>query len=351
MLTVPVFRGSMHQLSSITRALHTSSMFWSKVSKESLSKLRKKTGFTFSNCKKALQKFDNDMVKAEEWLHEEAQKAGWTKATKLHGRTMSHGLIALQSEAQHTVMIEMNCETDFVARNSKFQDLVSSVTAACAQQTRQWTQPKVVLDQEEVGKLVIGDKTVADTVALAVGDIGENMRVRRLAYMNSTNNRVGYYVHSANSNPDSPTKCIMGKFGAMVSFTATDNDRVSKLSLKEVGRQLAQHVVGMNPQSIGKPSDIDAHIAASSQSKQEPEPPIVAPTESDTTGQAESEQEYIDPDLDSEPPARREKDDSRIILQDFLNDPDIYVYEFLDQNNAEIQDFVRYECGENIEES
>ncbi|XP_021342428.1 uncharacterized protein LOC110442892 isoform X2 [Mizuhopecten yessoensis] len=83
------------------------------------------------NCRKALEKFDNDIDKAEQWLLKEAQKEGWAKATKLQGRPMSQGLVGVVSDNQRATVVEINCETDFVSKNEKFQDLVSKVASGC----------------------------------------------------------------------------------------------------------------------------------------------------------------------------------------------------------------------------
>ncbi|XP_053518021.1 elongation factor Ts, mitochondrial isoform X5 [Artibeus jamaicensis] len=96
-------------------------------SKELLMKLRRKTGYSFVNCKKALETCGGDLKQAEHWLHEQAQKEGWSKAAKLHGRKTKEGLIGLLQEENTTVLVEVNCETDFVSRNLKFQQLVQQV--------------------------------------------------------------------------------------------------------------------------------------------------------------------------------------------------------------------------------
>ncbi|XP_058442093.1 elongation factor Ts, mitochondrial isoform X2 [Marmota monax] len=99
----------------------------SSSSKELLMKLRQKTGYSFVNCKKALETCGGDLKKAEIWLHKQAQKEGWSKATKLSGRKTKEGLIGLLQEGNTTVLVEVNCETDFVSRNLKFQQLVQQV--------------------------------------------------------------------------------------------------------------------------------------------------------------------------------------------------------------------------------
>uniref|UniRef100_A0A2K6FZA1 Elongation factor Ts, mitochondrial n=1 Tax=Propithecus coquereli TaxID=379532 RepID=A0A2K6FZA1_PROCO len=96
-------------------------------SKELLMKLRRKTGYSFVNCKKALETCGGDLKQAEVWLHKQAQKEGWSKAAKLRGRKTKEGLIGLLQEGSTTVLVEVNCETDFVSRNLRFQQLVQQV--------------------------------------------------------------------------------------------------------------------------------------------------------------------------------------------------------------------------------
>uniref|UniRef100_A0A8D2D8B9 Elongation factor Ts, mitochondrial n=1 Tax=Sciurus vulgaris TaxID=55149 RepID=A0A8D2D8B9_SCIVU len=108
--------------------IHAGSWLSSSASrKDLLMKLRQKTGYSFVNCKKALETCGGDLKQAEIWLHKQAQKEGWSKATKLHGRKTKEGLIGLLQEGNTTVLVEVNCETDFVSRNLKFQQLVQQV--------------------------------------------------------------------------------------------------------------------------------------------------------------------------------------------------------------------------------
>lgn len=133
-----------------SRFFHTSSKYFYAAEKSSLSTLRKKTGYTFANCKKALELHNNDLtavrtysnfehftsililcLQAEKWLREQAQTLGWSKATKLEGRITKQGLVGICISNNIGAMIEVNCETDFVARNKTFQQFVASATEAC----------------------------------------------------------------------------------------------------------------------------------------------------------------------------------------------------------------------------
>lgn len=121
------------QFGTTHRLLHDTVRCSAPVSKTALSSLRKKTGYSFANCKKALEQFGEDVNQAEAWLKEQAQKEGWAKATKLQDRSAVQGLVGVNCNPEEGtgILVEVNCETDFVARNSKFQDMVALVTESC----------------------------------------------------------------------------------------------------------------------------------------------------------------------------------------------------------------------------
>lgn len=140
---------------TFARFIHTTTARWA-VEKSNLALLRKKTGYTFANCKKALELHSNDVAKvrsnyregirlilvhfkAETWLRDQAKALGWSKATKLEGRQTRQGLVGVVANQGSAALVEVNCETDFVARNATFQDLVSEVANAC----RHFTEKQV----------------------------------------------------------------------------------------------------------------------------------------------------------------------------------------------------------------
>ncbi|VDM65282.1 unnamed protein product [Strongylus vulgaris] len=95
------------------------------VDKEALMKLRKRTGYSYVNCRKALVQFGSEnLAEAEKWLRERAKSEGWAKAAKLSSRATTQGLIAVKSAGSVAVIVEMSCETDFVARGDNFKSLV-----------------------------------------------------------------------------------------------------------------------------------------------------------------------------------------------------------------------------------
>ncbi|KAM8867161.1 elongation factor Ts, mitochondrial [Synchiropus picturatus] len=270
--------------------------------KSLLVKLRKSTGYTFINCKKALEKFDNDISQAEAWLHEQAKKEGWSKATKLEGRKAKEGLIGLFVGDKAAVMVEVNCETDFVARNEKFQQLVKDVafSTLAHQQSKSQHQDgymKSLLAGEELSKLCVTDgSSLADRVAFAIGQLGENMSVRRAVSLNVPAEwSIGSYVHGGVSGQ---TEVVMGRYGALVVFQGGEEEERGTL-----GRKLGQHVVGEAPVSLGNMDDLPC-------------------------GESET----------------------RLLPQVFLGDPSRTVAQYLRGQQARVLDFVRFQCGEKATE-
>ncbi|KAG8452573.1 hypothetical protein GDO86_004384 [Hymenochirus boettgeri] len=270
--------------------------------KELLVKLRRKTGYSFINCKKALENFNNDLKQAETWLHEQAQKEGWSKASKLQGRKTAEGLVGLLHEGNSAVMVEVNCETDFVARNSKFQQLVQQVAVItlrhCQSQKENLdTYFKGFLSGEDLLQMKTEKALLKDQLAMAIGNMGENMSVRRASWVRAPSNIfIGSYMHGT-LTVDTPSLANMcfGKYGALVICQASD----SKSNISELGRRLGQHVVGMNPVSVGSLED-------------------------ESTGETET----------------------RMLAQSFLLEPSLTVGQYVQPRGVDVLDFVRFECGE-----
>uniref|UniRef100_UPI0037E8F47F elongation factor Ts, mitochondrial n=1 Tax=Semicossyphus pulcher TaxID=241346 RepID=UPI0037E8F47F len=283
------------------QSLHTGCQLLA-AEKSLLMKLRKTTGYTFINCKKALEKFDNDIAQAETWLHEQAQKEGWSKASKLEGRKAKEGLIGLFIGDKAAVMVEVNCETDFVARNEKFQQLVKDVAFATLANHQNKAKSKAgyvksVLEGEEVCKLSVDEgASLADRVALTIGRLGENMSVKRAVTVSIPAEwDVGSYVHGGVSGQ---TEVAMGRYGALVVFQGGKEGEQQIL-----GHKLGQHIVGEAPVSLGNMDDLPC-------------------------GESET----------------------RLLPQTFLGDPSRTVAEFLRGQQARVLDFVRFQCGETTSE-
>jgi elongation factor Ts len=189
--------------------------------------LREKTGAGMMDCKKALAATDGDLEPAVDWL----RKQGLAAASKKAGRVAAEGLVGVQTSGTKGAMVEINSETDFVARNEKFQEFVATVT-------------KLALDKgadvEALKSLPYpGGKTVADKLTELVATIGENMQIRRVAHLSVSQGIVASYVHSA-------TAPGLGKIGILIALESTGAED----KLQALGRQIAMHVAAANPQSV-----------------------------------------------------------------------------------------------------
>ncbi|KRY00287.1 Elongation factor Ts, mitochondrial [Trichinella pseudospiralis] len=161
------------------------------VSKDMLMKLRKKTSFSFVNCRKALEKFHYDFELAEKWLYETAQKEGWQKAAKLASRKACQGLVATFCEKNLGILVEVNCETDFVAKNEQFQNLVRAVTVSCYEQLQHqslFPKNEALFNKEE--KKLIGKQLCQHIVGMNPTSIGDCNAVSNEKSENTGNNKM-----------------------------------------------------------------------------------------------------------------------------------------------------------------
>ncbi len=199
--------------------------------------LREKTGAGMMDCKKALQESEGDMEAAVDWL----RKKGLAAAAKKAGRTTSEGLIGMALDGTEGALIEVNSETDFVARNEQFQDLVKTLSAIAT---------KAQGDIEQLSKVTVPatGRTVEDEVTQAVGVIGENLVLRRTAYLKVDQGVVGGYMHGQ-MLPG------MGKIGVLVAVDSAGDPE----KLAELGKQIAMHVAATSPQSVTI-EDLDASV-------------------------------------------------------------------------------------------
>ncbi|KAF6040027.1 TSFM [Bugula neritina] len=291
------------------------------VDKNSLSKLRKQTGYAFSNCRKALLMHDNDFDKALEWLKAEAAKEGWAKAGKLQNRPMSQGVVGVMTTPNSALMLEVNCETDFVARNTKFLELVSNISHICFTSLQTSQSSKVPLSTPELSSVTsVTNETIADIVAKEVGSIGENLRATRAIYMSvdSPHSRLANYIHTAglNQNCLEIEGCKFGKYAGLVLLNGDVNQEDSHIHCL----QIAQHVVGMNPKTIGAVEEETSETLESSSLS-----PEDTATHSADTKQSDGE--------------------SRLLFQEFLIDPDL-TKQWLEERNLSVADYVRFAVGE-----
>ena len=201
--------------------------------------LREKSGAGMMDAKKALVETDGDQEAAMDWL----RAKGIAKADKKSGRTAAEGLIGMAASADKGVLVELNSETDFVARNENFQKLVRELADVALV-----TEGGV--EELKQAIMVSTGKTVDTTITEAVATIGENMDLRRVEALEAANDgTIAAYVH----NVVAPG---MGKLGVLVSLSAPGGD-VDKM--QAFGRQVAMHVAAVNPLALS-PDDLDPAI-------------------------------------------------------------------------------------------
>jgi elongation factor Ts len=190
--------------------------------------LRDKTGAGMMDCKAALAETSGDMEAAVDWL----RAKGLAKAAKKAGRVAAEGLIGLAADAKHAALVEVNSETDFVARNETFQKMAKGIAEAAL-------GAKGDLDKLGKAKFPGGKDSVGDTIKEMIGTIGENMTLRRTAYLEVKNGAVASYIH----NQMGPG---LGKIGVIVGLESTGDSE----ALKSFGRQVAMHIAAANPQAV-----------------------------------------------------------------------------------------------------
>jgi elongation factor Ts len=200
--------------------------------------LREKTGAGMMDCKKALNEAAGDMEAAVDWL----RKKGLSAAAKKAGRVAAEGLVAVAADGKKAAIVEVNAETDFVARNDSFQ-VFALETAKIALTSG--------ADIEGLKKQAYqGKGSVEETLTNLVATIGEHMSLRRVAQLSVPNGIVASYIHNALA-PN------LGKIGVLVALESTGD--VAKLA--ELGKQLAMHVAAARPEALTV-ADVDQKAVA-----------------------------------------------------------------------------------------
>lgn len=258
-------------------------------------------------------KNDNEYNQALTWLNEEAVRRGWVKAGKLSNH-LSQGLLGVLFDNSYSVIVEVNCETDFVARNDQFQNLVASITETVMLSftkdvnKNRWTS-------DDVGSLIIPHSSLSinDSVASVVGAIGEKVAVRGgfglSAVDPDVSSRLATYSHISSTGVKSGIRDVkFGKYAAVVRYrpvgeqppTSAWHERAARL-----GRQLCQHIVGMNPR----------------------------------------------PGLEFTEPSKDPEEERCLLLQPFFLDESVRVMDHLARNDMILEDFIRVECGQSIDDA
>lgn len=192
--------------------------------------LREKTGAGMMDCKKALAETAGDLEGAIDWL----RKKGLAAAAKKAGRVAAEGLVAVAAAGSKAAVVELNAETDFVARNDGFQEFVKGVADVALSVGGDLEQLKVAAYQDT-------GRNVTEQVTHMIATIGENMNLRRSVGLSVNSGVVATYIHSA-------ITAGLGKIGVLVALESEGD----AARLEEVGKQIAMHVAAANPQFLNR---------------------------------------------------------------------------------------------------
>ena len=262
--------------------------------------LREKSGAGMMDCKKALAENDGDMEAAMDWL----RAKGIAKAGKKASRVAADGLVGVHATKTKGAIVEVNAETDFVARNETFQDTVRKIAKAAT---------KAGGDVDKLKGLPAVDKgegSIEDQLKRMVGTIGENMTLRRTEYLTVRKGKVSSYVHSVTADG-------LGKIGVLVALESEGDADV----LEDTGRKVAMHVAATNPLAAFT-DDLDQDVV-------EKERQVL-------TDQAK-ESGKPDNVIEKMIVGRLKKFYKEVVLveQDFVMDPDVTVGQFIENSAKE----------------
>ena len=267
----------------------------STISASLVKELRERTGLGMMECKKALVDANGDIDLAIE----ELRKSSGMKAAKKAGRTAADGVVAIKTGAGFGVAIEVNSETDFVARDENFLAFVNTVV-----------EKAFATRQSDVAALMEGELEVAREAL--VQKIGENISVRRIALVEAP--VVGAYVHGNN------------RIAVLTALSAGDD---------ELAKDVAMHVAAVNPQVV-KPEDMPAELVAK-------EKDIYTAQAAESGKPAEIVEKMVSGRVS------KYLAENSLLEQAFVKDPEIKVGKLVKNAGAEVQSFVRFEVGEGIE--
>ncbi len=275
--------------------------------------LRDKTGAGMMDCKKALTETDGDLEVAIDWL----RKKGLAAAAKKSGRVAAEGLVAVASAPGKASVVEVNAETDFVARNETFQSYVQTVA-------------KIALDVgEDIESLKAApfpgtDRTVAEELTHLVATIGENMNLRRVRVLSVPQGTVATYMHNA-------LKPGVGKIGVLAALEGPGEIAV----LETLGRQVGMHVAATRPEAL----DVDAVDPAALEREK-----AVLSEQARASGKPENIIEKM-----VEGRIRKYYEEVVLLEQVWVHDGESRVRAVAKKAGVKLTGFVRFQLGEGIE--
>ena len=274
--------------------------------------LREKTGAGMMDCKKALVETDGDIEIAIDWL----RKKGLAAAAKKSGRVAAEGLVGVASAANKAAIVEVNAETDFVARNETFQDFVSRVAQIALE---------VGDDIDAISAAPFADgRTVGEQLTHMVATIGENMTIRRAKVLTVKQGVVASYMHQA-------LKPGLGKIGVLAAI-----DGPGELgTLETLGRQVGMHVAATRPDAL----DVDAVDPAALERER-----AVLSEQARASGKPEAIIEKM-----VEGRIRKYYEEVVLLEQVWVHDGESRVRAVVKKAGVSLTGFVRFQLGEGIE--
>lgn len=268
--------------------------------------LREKTGAGMMDCKKALQETNGDMEAAIDYLRE----TGSAQAAKKAGRIAAEGSTHIATEGNAAVLLEVNCETDFVTKNETFQELLVELGAHIL--ANKPADLEEALGQNMTDK----DQTVQKYIDSIVATIGEKIELRRFVLLTKEDNAAfGTYTHMG------------GRIGALVVINGTTDEAVAK--------DVAMHIAAVNPSYVSREDVAEEEVARERE---------VLKTQALNEGKPENIVEKM-----VEGRLGKFFEEICLLEQSFVKDPDMKVKKFVEAANATVETFVRYEVGEGIE--
>ncbi|HDE3287442.1 TPA: elongation factor Ts [Staphylococcus aureus] len=275
------------------------------ISAKLVKELREKTGAGMMDCKKALTETDGDIDKAIDYLREK----GIAKAAKKADRIAAEGLVHVETKGNDAVIVEINSETDFVARNEGFQELVKEIA-------NQVLDTKAETVEALMETTLPNGKSVDERIKEAISTIGEKLSVRRFAIRTKTDNDAfGAYLHMG------------GRIGVLTVVEGSTDE--------EAARDVAMHIAAINPKYVSSEQVSEEEInhergVLKQQALNEGKPENIV-------------EKMVEGRL------RKYLQEICAVDQDFVKNPDVTVEAFLKTKGGKLVDFVRYEVGEGME--
>ncbi|NIZ21577.1 translation elongation factor Ts [Staphylococcus aureus] len=275
------------------------------ISAKLVKELRKKTGAGMMDCKKALTETDGDIDKAIDYL----RGKGIAKAAKKADRIAAEGLVHVETKGNDAVIVEINSETDFVARNEGFQELVKEIA-------NQVLDTKAETVEALMETTLPNGKSVDERIKEAISTIGEKLSVRRFAIRTKTDNDAfGAYLHMG------------GRIGVLTVVEGSTDE--------EAARDVAMHIAAINPKYVSSEQVSEEEINHERE---------VLKQQALNEGKPENIVEKM-----VEGRLRKYLQEICAVDQDFVKNPDVTVEAFLKTKGGKLVDFVRYEVGEGME--